>query len=159
MIGAPVFRLTPHAAYALRRWLLRRAAATIPPTAKFRRSARIDCPWNLSVGERTVIGDDAVLRGPCRIKIGERCVISQYAVMTTTRRNPDQPRRSSIDAPITIEDDCWIATDAYVDPGVYVKAGTVVGARAVVVEDLPTWMVAVGHPAVPRTPRVLHGDQ
>lgn len=157
--GARLFRWTPHAAYAVRRSLLRAGGASIPSNAKFRRSAIIESPWNLTVGERTVVGDDAVLRGPCVISIGARCVVSQYALVTTTRRDAGDPKGPPIQSAVTIEDDCWIATDAYVDPGVCVAAGTVVGARAVVAGDLPGWMVAVGHPAVARAPRVLHGEE
>ena len=48
---------------------------------------------------------------------------------------------------ITIEDECWLATDTYVAPGIKIGSGTVVGARSSVFSDLPANKVCVGTPA------------
>jgi putative colanic acid biosynthesis acetyltransferase WcaF len=41
----------------------------------------------------------------------------------------------------------WICTDAFVGPGVTVGEGAIVGARAVVVKDVPPRAIMVGNPA------------
>ena len=61
-------------------------------------------------------------------------------------------------APITIGDDCWIATDALVLPGVTVERGAVVGARSMVMDSLPRWSIVVGQPARVLGERGLKGE-
>ena len=48
---------------------------------------------------------------------------------------------------IVIEDDAWVAADAFVGPGVRVGEGAVVGARSAVFRDVPAWTVVAGAPA------------
>ncbi len=156
----PVFRLSPTPLHGIRRRILRLCGARIAPTTKIRPSVRIDRPWNLSAGHLTIFGDRADLRLDQRVDVGDRCVISQYVTLATVCTEPDQPagrpdpnllRRG----PITIEDDCWVATDAFVMPGSTIHAGTVVGARALVEGELPGWSIAVGEPARAIKPRAF----
>jgi len=41
----------------------------------------------------------------------------------------------------------WICTDAFIGPGVTVGEGSIAGARAVVVKDVPAWTITAGNPA------------
>jgi maltose O-acetyltransferase len=50
-------------------------------------------------------------------------------------------------APVVIEDDVWLGTNAVVLPGVRVGRGAVVGAGAVVTRDVPPFSVVAGVPA------------
>jgi serine acetyltransferase len=52
-------------------------------------------------------------------------------------------------APVIIEDDVWLGTNAVVLPGVRVGRGAVVGAGAVVTRDVPPFTVVAGAPARP----------
>jgi acetyltransferase-like isoleucine patch superfamily enzyme len=58
----------------------------------------------------------------------------------------DRPERR---APVRIDDFAWIASDATLLRGVHVGAHSVVGARAVVLENVPAHTVVVGAPARP----------
>ena len=49
-------------------------------------------------------------------------------------------------APITIEDNCWIASNVIVCPGVTIGEGSVIGAGSVVTKDIPKNSLAVGNP-------------
>jgi len=60
-------------------------------------------------------------------------------------------------APITVEDNVWLAADVFVHPGVTIGEGAVIGARSVVVKDMPAWTVCAGHPCKPIKPRVIEG--
>nr|WP_276611693.1 hypothetical protein [Thiorhodococcus mannitoliphagus] len=51
-------------------------------------------------------------------------------------------------APITVGADAWITADVFVGPGVTIGDGVVVTARSSVFDDLPSWTVVRGNPAV-----------
>jgi acetyltransferase-like isoleucine patch superfamily enzyme len=62
-------------------------------------------------------------------------------------------------APITIEDDVWVAGNVVITAGVRIGHGSVIGAGAVVTKDIPPWSVAVGVPArVIRTRKEQESD-
>ena len=48
---------------------------------------------------------------------------------------------------IIIRDECWIATDVFIAPGVTVESGSVVGARSSVYKNLPSNKICIGNPA------------
>jgi acetyltransferase-like isoleucine patch superfamily enzyme len=56
------------------------------------------------------------------------------------------PERSS---PVTIGERVWIASDVTVLQGVTIGDDVVIGARSVVTHDIPSGVLAIGHPAKP----------
>ena len=48
--------------------------------------------------------------------------------------------------PITIESNCWIASNVVVVGGVTIGEGSVIGAGSVVTKDIPPHSLAVGNP-------------
>jgi putative colanic acid biosynthesis acetyltransferase WcaF len=44
-------------------------------------------------------------------------------------------------------DECWIATDVFIAPGVIIERGSVVGARSSVYKNLPSNKICIGSPA------------
>lgn len=48
--------------------------------------------------------------------------------------------------PITIESDCWIASNVTICGGVTIGKGTVIGAGSVVTRDIPSGVIAAGNP-------------
>ncbi|MBC8309362.1 MAG: hypothetical protein H8E83_02470 [Planctomycetes bacterium] len=123
-----------------------------------RKGVTIDKPWNVTAGDLVVFGDGATVRATEPIQIGKRCVISQYAMLITQAGDMETSGKTKLSAPITIEDDVWVATDAVVMPGSYIESGVVVGARGMVEGRLPRWTICTGEPATPRTDRVLYGN-
>ena len=79
IVQATIFRYSFHNWYGWRAWLLRRFGANIDPHAVVRRTARIECPWNLTLGRNSCLGDGAIAYCLGPITIGERVSISQYA--------------------------------------------------------------------------------
>ena len=152
-VGRHAFCFTPNPAFGIRRAILRMFGANLNPLAKIRRSVRIECPWNIRVGAKTAIGDHVALRGDQPISIGDRSTVSQLAIVSTVMSVPESRL-----APITIEDDAWVATDVLVLPGSIIRTGVVVGARSVVDGELPAWSVAAGDPARPRGRRQWRSD-
>ncbi|QGY41956.1 maltose O-acetyltransferase [Pseudodesulfovibrio cashew] len=78
-------------------------------------------------------------------------MIGPNVVMDTSRHNDaraDIPMREQgmTYAPITIEDDVWIGANVVITSGVNIGHGSIIGAGAVVVRDIPPFSVAVGVP-------------
>jgi putative colanic acid biosynthesis acetyltransferase WcaF len=147
MVQATLFRFSFHTWYGWRRFLLRRFGATIHSTANIRRTARIECPWNLALGANSCLGDGstAYCLGP--ITIGARVSISQNVHLCAGTHDYSKADMPLLRPPIRIEDDAWIAADAFVGPDVTVGAGAILGARGCAFDDLEPWTIYGGNPA------------
>lgn len=82
-----------------------------------------------------------------RISLGHRAIVSQYSYLCTATHDFSRRDRPLVTNPIVIGDDAWVTADVFIGPGVTIGEGTVIGARATVVRDLPAWSIAVGSPA------------
>jgi len=157
LIGQHLFRASFHNWYRLRQIILWAFGADIHPQAKIRRTARIDCPWNLTMGELTALGDYAMIKARAPVKVGSGCTISQYTKILTEACDPLDTGYPIYTAPVVIGDNAWLAADTVVMPGVKVAEGVVVGARALVDRSLPEWKICAGEPALPRRERPFQG--
>lgn len=99
----------------------------------------VSLPASASVGKDTSFANHGLgtVIHP-RARIGSNCVISAGVSIGCRSKLPDVP---------VIEDDCFIGAGARVLGPVRVGAGSVVGANAVVLEDVPPGCIAVGVPA------------
>jgi len=158
LVGQPIMRLTFHNWYGARRGMLRLFGATIAPTARIRPSVRIEQPWNLTIGADTMVGDHVVLYCLGKVRIGSRCSISQYAHLCAGTHDYTRPDMPLLTLPITLENEVWIAADAFIGPGVTVHEGAVVGARSSVHRDLEGWTVHAGNPSRAIKPREFRSD-
>lgn len=149
------FRCTFHNWYGLRAELLKLFGAKLGKNVRFRRTARIEIPWNLEIGDDVSIGEDAILYSLGPIKIGARSFLSQYAHLCAGTHDHTSRDYPLLREPITIGEDCWIAADAFVGPNVSIGDRTVVGARSSVFKDLPPDVIAVGNPARAIKPREI----
>jgi putative colanic acid biosynthesis acetyltransferase WcaF len=142
-----LFRLSPHPLHAWRRFLLRCFGATVGATAHVYASAKIWAPWNLQMGEHTVLGPHVDCYCVAPIKIGDHTVISQYSFLCTASHDISHPQFVLTTDAIVIGSQVWIAADAFVGPGVTIGDGAVVGARSSVFRDVASWTVVAGNPA------------
>jgi putative colanic acid biosynthesis acetyltransferase WcaF len=151
--SATLFRWSFHNWYGWRRWLLRRFGATIGQRVRVRPTVRIEIPWNLTIADDAIVGDFAILYSLGPITIGRRTVISQYTHLCAGTHDYTKRFFPLVKLPITIGQDCWLAADAFVGPGITIGDRAVVGARSTVVKDVPADVIAVGMPARPIGPR------
>jgi putative colanic acid biosynthesis acetyltransferase WcaF len=61
LVQSTAFGLSFHSWYGWRRWLLCAFGARLDAVVRIRRTVRIECPWNLSVGHDSAIGDRVTL--------------------------------------------------------------------------------------------------
>lgn len=147
LLRVPLFRWSWHNWYAWRRLFLRAFGATIAPGCTIRPTVHIEVPWLLEVGQGATLGDHAIVYNLGPVRIGRRTTISQYAHLCAGTHDMDRADMPLLRPPITIGDDCWIAADAFVGPGVTVADGAVVGARSSLFTNAEPWSVYVGSPA------------
>jgi putative colanic acid biosynthesis acetyltransferase WcaF len=157
LVQATLFRCSFHSWYGWRRFLLRRFGGRVHATAILRRTARIECPWNLTMARNSCLGDyaRAYCLGP--VTLGERVTVSQNAHLCAGAHDYTRPDMPLLRPPITIEADAWIAADAFVGPNVTVGQGAILGARACAFKDLEPWTIYGGNPAKPIKPRSYEG--
>lgn len=148
-VARPLFALSPRPMWGWRRWLLRRFGAHVGPEVHIHPSVRITIPWNLRLSAQCAVGDRAILYALGPITIGERATVSQGAHLCAGTHDLGRPDRPLLKPAITIGDDAWIASDAFVGPGVSVGVGSVAGARAVVMKDVEAGWIVIGNPARP----------
>jgi len=149
-----LFRPSPVFMHGWRRWILRRFGAKVGVGAHIYPSARIWAPWNLDVDVEAGVAGGAILYSQGRIRIGRRAVVSQGAHICTGTHDYEKAGSPLVTGPVEIGDHAWVAAEAFVHPGVSIGEGAVVGARAVVTRDMPSWTVCAGHPCSPLKPRV-----
>ncbi|MGQ0626809.1 MAG: putative colanic acid biosynthesis acetyltransferase [Phycisphaerales bacterium] len=152
-----LFRPSPEFLHGWRRLLLRAFGATLDGTARVYPTCRVWAPWNLTMANHACLGRHVDCYNVESIVIGSRSTVSQYTYLCGATHDFTRRDYPLLPGPITVGDDCWIAADVFVGPGVRIGEGTVVGARASVFKDLPPWVVAVGNPARPIKPRTLEG--
>jgi putative colanic acid biosynthesis acetyltransferase WcaF len=148
-----LFRTSPQVFYRWRAFLLRCFGAKIGKGVMVRPSVSVTYPWKLSVGDYSWIGDEVVLYTLGNIKVGNHTVISQRSYLCAGSHKIEDVQFTITSQPIEIGDQCWIATDVFVCPGVKIGFGTVVGARSTVTSDLPPGVIAYGSPAKPAKTR------
>jgi putative colanic acid biosynthesis acetyltransferase WcaF len=128
-------------------FLLRCFGAKLHNTAKVYSGAKIYAPWNLEMGAYSCIATKVDFYNANKIIIGAHVVISQKASLYTASHDITSAQNTWISAPIIIEDQVWIAADAFVMMGVTIGQGAVIGARACVFKDVEPWTVVGGNPA------------
>jgi putative colanic acid biosynthesis acetyltransferase WcaF len=82
------------------------------------------------------------------VSIGANVVISQGAHICAGSHDIRDPSFPLLKLPVTIGSGVWIAAESFIGPNVSVGRQAVVGARAVVVRDVPDESVVAGNPAV-----------
>lgn len=140
----------------------------------FEEGARIFHPENVSLGRNVYVGHDAILKGYYRNEmvigdftwIGQQCFLHSAGGITVGARVGIGPGVKVLTsthaeagravpvlfspvqfAPVFIDDDCDLGINSVILPGVRVGRGAVVGAGAVVTEDVPPYAVVAGVPA------------
>lgn len=141
-----------------KRFLLRLFGAKIHSTAVVYSSTKIYYPPNLIMDEYSCLASNVDCYNVDIIKIGANTTISQGAFLCTASHEITDPLNPLITAPIIIEDQTWIAAEAFIGMGVTVGQGAVVGARAAVFKDVESWTVVGGNPAKFIKKRILTED-
>lgn len=105
---------------------------------------------NLHVGADCYIGKDCLFDLSEPIILEEAVTLAMRVTIVThfdAGKSAIRERYPRSSAPVIIRRDAYIAAGAFILPGVTVHEGALVGARALVREDVPAHTVVAGNPA------------
>ena len=117
-----------------------------------------DYGTQISIGDFSYANFNLTILDTCPVSIGNNVFIGTGVSIVTPlhplkykERNLYQKGDGSYTdkeygAPITIKDNCWIASNVTILPGVTIGSGSVIGAGSVVTHDIPNNVVAAGNP-------------
>jgi acetyltransferase-like isoleucine patch superfamily enzyme len=114
----------------------------------------VDRP-TLTLGSHTGLGHGCSLVVGKAITIGNHCRIAGGVAFRDSSGHASEPeaRKAGLPPdgddvrPITINDNVWIGTRAFIGPGVTVGEGSIVAAHAVVFSDVAPYTIVAGNPA------------
>lgn len=155
-IQRTLFRFSISRAYRFRTALLKAFGAKLTATSRVRPTAKIQHPWLLEMGEHSIIADDVRVYNLGPVTIGNHSVISQNVHLCAGTHDYTKPDLPLQRPPINIGSGVWICVDAFIGPNVNIGDNTIVGARSVVVHDIPPNVIAAGNPAKTIKPRPMN---
>ncbi|MBK1857035.1 putative colanic acid biosynthesis acetyltransferase [Cerasicoccus arenae] len=110
--------------------------------------AEIFFPWNLKVGDHSIISWDVKVYNLGPIEIGSHTLVSQGVQLCAGTHEFRKPNLPLITPPIAVGSGVWICAGAFIGPGVTIANNAVVGARAIVIKDITEpGVIVAGNPA------------
>jgi putative colanic acid biosynthesis acetyltransferase WcaF len=151
LVEGTLFRWSPRPWHGFRARLLRLFGADIaePGRVVVFPSARITFPWRLTLEPRSMVGARVRLYNLGRIVLRRGANLSQGCHLCAGTHDFLRWSMPLVTAPIVVGENAWLGADVFVGPGVTVGELCVVGARSVVVRNLPARRICVGHPCRP----------
>lgn len=132
-----------------RRFFYRLFGMRISKGSTIHTGLRLYNPFNIVIGEDSIVGENVVLDGRDRLSIGNHVSIASEAMIYNSEHDIHDPNFRPVNAPVVIQDYVFIGPRAIILPGVTVKKGAVVAAGAVVTKDVEEYTVVGGVPAKP----------
>lgn len=133
--------------------ILRAFGATIGSATVIRHEVKIHWPWKLTVGDHSWVGEGTWILNLEPVVIGKDVCISQDVFLCTGSHDHRSPTFEFDNAPITVEDGAWVAARATVLRGCTIGADAIVGACALVTQDVPASAVVLAPRAASPTER------
>jgi len=103
------------------------------------------------IGNNVVIGRYNVIAAKSLISIGDNTIIGPFVQIIDHDHGFEKSKivrtQPATIEDIIIEEDCWLGSGAKILKGVHLGVGAVVGANAVVVNDVPSYAIVGGIPA------------
>jgi maltose O-acetyltransferase len=133
-----------------RRELLLELMGRVGADVEVRSPVYVDYGSNIAIGDGVFVNYGCQLADVAGITIGDAAQLGPHVQLLTPTHPLDAQRRRDRweqASPIVIGANVWLGGGVIVCPGVTIGPDTVVGAGAVVLQDLPTGVLAVGNPA------------
>ena len=110
-------------------------------------SARIQIPWNLILHHRACLGEGVTAYSLGEIEIQEGGTVAQEAYLCTGTHDFERASLQLITKRILIESNVFIGARAMILPGVTIGKNAVIGAMAVVANNIEANEIIAGNPS------------
>jgi putative colanic acid biosynthesis acetyltransferase WcaF len=148
LVQNTLFRFSPRPFHAFRARLLKTFGADIAEPGKvvIFPSVSVVFPSKLKLEARSMIGPGVVVYNLAEITIRRGANISQDCHLCAGTHDYMRWSMPLEARPIVVGENAWLGADIFVGPGVNIGELSVVGARSVVVKDVPSRTVSAGNP-------------
>ncbi len=133
--------------HVFRKLVYRLSGVKIGVQTSFHWRTRFYRPWNLTVGNNCVIGNDAMFDARNGITIGNNVSLSMGVWIWTMEHDPQDPHYGVKGGSVVVEDYAWVSCRVVILPNVTIGEGAVVAAGSVVTKDVPPYAIVGGVPA------------
>ena len=99
------------------------------------------------MGKNSVVNFGCYLDNRRGITIGDNVGIAHHTKIYTLGHNLESAEFETKGAPVVIEDNAFIFSNALIMPGVTIYEGAIVLAGSVVTKDVEAWTIVGGNPA------------
>ena len=136
----------------LRTWLYRGVGVKMGKNVTIHFRTEVRCPERLTLGDGTIIGDNAILDARRGLTMGRNVNLSSNVSIYTLQhdhRDPyfGLPSEDKLKLSVEIDDRAWLGANVIVLPGVHIGVGAVCCAGCVVTKDVEPFAVVAGIPA------------
>ncbi len=147
-VQSTLFRWSPRPLHGFRARLLKLFGAEIPEPGRVVVFPTVSVlfPWKVTLAPRSMVGPRTVIYNMARITLLRGANVSQNCHLCTGTHDYTRWSMPLVAEPIEVGENAWLGADVFVGPGVSVGELCVVGARSVVVRDLPARTVCAGNP-------------
>ena len=104
---------------------------------------------HIDIGHNCLLCPGVRIDSASNVVIGDNCMMAAGAYITDSDWHDiyDRTRTVGATAPVTLGDNVWIGDGATVCKGVTIGINSIIGAGAVVTNDIPDNVIAAGNPA------------
>ncbi|MDO8497906.1 MAG: acyltransferase [bacterium] len=131
----------------IRRFCYRVTGVTMGKGSTIHTGATFYDPRYVTLGDDTIVGENAVLDGRSPLTIGSHVDIASEVMIYNSEHDIESDTFAPRDGKVVIEDYVFIGPRAIILPGITIGKGAVVGAGAVVTKDVPPFAIVGGVPA------------
>lgn len=138
---------TPKPFNTWRLFFLKKFGAKIYGYPFVHQSAKIQIPWNLTMHDRSCLGDGVYAYSLDEIEILENATVAQQVYLCTGTHKFSDPNRPLQTAKIKIGKNSFIGARAFIMPGILIGDDAIVAACSVVTCNVISDSVVAGNPA------------
>ena len=133
--------------HSVRKLAYRLAGVKIGKSSYIHMGTRFYLPINITIGNGTIIGDNAFLDGRAKLTIGNHVDIASQVLIYNSEHDVHSEGFDPIEEPVEIGDYVFIGPRAIILPGVKIGKGAIVAAGTVVTVDVEPFKIVGGVPA------------
>lgn len=148
VVQATLFRWSPRPLHSFRALLLRLFGAQIPELGQVVvfPTATVVFPSKLRLEPRSMVGPRVAIYNLAHVTFQRGANVSQNCHLCAGTHDYGRWSMPLVAKPIIVGANAWLGADVFVGPGVSIGELCVVGARSVVVKDMPPRTVCAGNP-------------